>query len=249
MTRDLLVTLLSQYKKFLFANIQLISNPRFVDFLKSFVLKMNSLLFSDFFQSVIDWTNEENSAERFEFFVQLVIYFFDILNLFFVDYFSIVASMLITHNYSVLLPSVLGAFKSYFDLNNNDEPADWVSGSFVPFLVVQLKQNPQHINSLINCCVSFGKSVEISSELWRSLHDLLIADLDTATVSDKCDLCLLFSRFFECWNEEYLVFLPSLLPVLADLLDDSDEQIEHNAKQLMAIIEKYLGEPLMKYLE
>ncbi len=50
-------------------------------------------------------------------------------------------------------------------------------------------------------------------------------------------------------NEEYLVFLPTLLPILAELLEDPDEQVESQARELSLFIEKYLGEPVLKYLE
>lgn len=92
--------------------------------------------------------------------------------------------MLIGHSYSsdlLLIPNVVDAFKCYFDLtNDNSKQPDWISAEFVPFLVLMLKDNSQHFESLTNCCISFGNSIEITSEVWHSFHDSLIA---TATGS------------------------------------------------------------------
>ena len=248
--RDLLVSLLPLYQKFIFSNVEFINSVEFVAFLRSFVLKMNSQLFAQFFQSLVDWTVGEKK-KRFGYLAQFSIHFFTILNHFFADYFVSIASFLLAHSYDneTDLPLVLEGFKSIFTLSKEIPTKDWIKADFIPFLVGKFREGKNcTLEQLIECSLSFGKSVEISSELWHSLHESLISSLNDSS-SGKIVFCQTMSRFFECWNEEYLVFLPTLLPILAELLEDPDEQVESQARELSLSIEKYLGEPILKYLE
>ena len=94
-----------------------------------------------------------------------------------------------------------------------------------------------------------GKAFISSNEHWMAFNGQLLESLGHGTAGQKKLLCFLLQAFFEAWGEEYLGFLPTLLPVISEVVEDVDEQVEAAAKALVATIEKFLGEPIGKYLE
>lgn len=50
-------------------------------------------------------------------------------------------------------------------------------------------------------------------------------------------------------NEHWIAFNGQLLEEDAEVVEGVDEEVEAAAKALVATIEKYLGEPIGKYLE
>jgi len=94
-----------------------------------------------------------------------------------------------------------------------------------------------------------GKAFISSNEYWMALNGQLLEVLVHGSAKQKKLLCSLLQAFIETWGEEYLGFLPTLLPVVSEVVEDVDEDVEASAKELVATIEKYLGEPISKYLE
>ncbi|KAJ1481019.1 hypothetical protein T484DRAFT_1626296 [Baffinella frigidus] len=59
----------------------------------------------------------------------------------------------------------------------------------------------------------------------------------------KCTIALV-----ERLQEEYLAEVPATLPVLVELLEDGDEEVEAGARAMVAKLEELLGESLNDYL-
>lgn len=57
---------------------------------------------------------------------------------------------------------------------------------------------------------------------------------------------LIYSKIGESW----LVLLPQLVPVIAELLEDDDEEVEREVRTgLVKVVENVLGEPFDRYLD
>ena len=48
-------------------------------------------------------------------------------------------------------------------------------------------------------------------------------------------------------GDEYLGFIPEMIPSIAELLDDDVPDVERQCKRLVTAMEKVLGEPLQRY--
>ncbi|ODV97206.1 hypothetical protein PACTADRAFT_48956 [Pachysolen tannophilus NRRL Y-2460] len=59
-----------------------------------------------------------------------------------------------------------------------------------------------------------------------------------------------FKMIYQKVGESWLSLLPQLVPIIAELLDDDDEEVEHEVRTgLVKVIEGVLGEPLDRYLD
>ncbi|KAI9591544.1 hypothetical protein BDF19DRAFT_454726 [Syncephalis fuscata] len=56
-------------------------------------------------------------------------------------------------------------------------------------------------------------------------------------------------EFYDRLGEEFLILLPETIPFLAELMEDDDILVERTTQQVMAVIERHLGEPLQKYFD
>lgn len=55
--------------------------------------------------------------------------------------------------------------------------------------------------------------------------------------------------YFPKMGEQWLTYLPTLVPYIAELLEDDDEEVEMEVRRgLVRVIENVLGEPLDRYL-
>lgn len=51
-------------------------------------------------------------------------------------------------------------------------------------------------------------------------------------------------------GEGWLVLLPQLVPIIAELLEDDDDNVEHEVRTgLVKVVENVLGEPFDRYLD
>ena len=59
----------------------------------------------------------------------------------------------------------------------------------------------------------------------------------------------MFSGLYRRIGEDWVANLPQLVPLIAELLDDEDENVENETrKSLVPVIENVLGESLDRYL-
>lgn len=106
--------------------------------------------------------------------------------------------------------------------------------------------------ALVPAVVDVAKAVGsfvASDPMWKSFNAKLMQFSVAKHSHQKIVLLDIISALFDAFAEEYLGLLPEILPSLAELLEDNDEEVEKRAKECVSVIEKYLGEPILKYLE
>lgn len=97
----------------------------------------------------------------------------------------------------------------------------------------------------VNGCVTALASAAGNEQLWKPLN---YAVLDACSNSSRSEVrkaglsCLL--SLTKSLGEEYMVLLPECLPVLAELLEDNDEEVAGLAQDCISLAEDLLGESL-----
>lgn len=86
-------------------------------------------------------------------------------------------------------------------------------------------------------------------------HNKIMSDLMISHMKSTCQtrekfwavrsMKLIYSKVGDCW----LVLLPRLVPIMAELLEDEDETVEYEVRSgLVKVVENVLGEPFDRYL-
>lgn len=116
-------------------------------------------------------------------------------------------------------------------------------------LLSQLTVEPQTHGSLVVksiTALAFASSVQHRKRINDDLAQLLSGD---ASVSQKIWTIKVFSSLYRKLGEAWMVNLPQLVPIIAELLDDEEESVElETRRSLVPVIEGVLGESLDKYL-
>lgn len=93
-------------------------------------------------------------------------------------------------------------------------------------------------------------SEEYNTKILNELIKFISNDTELATSSTKTWCVRVLKTLFQKFGEQWLSHLPTLVPYIAELLEDDDEQVELEVRRgLVKVIEKVLGEPLDRYLE
>ncbi|QLL33814.1 hypothetical protein HG536_0F01390 [Torulaspora globosa] len=85
----------------------------------------------------------------------------------------------------------------------------------------------------------------------KLMHKLLVNHMQSSCSSNEKlwtvrSLKLIYSKVGESW----LALLPQLVPTIAELLEDEDEEVEHAVRsELVRVVENVLGEPFDRYLD
>jgi len=116
-------------------------------------------------------------------------------------------------------------------------------------LVSQLSAQPMtHGPLLVKSLVSLAtsSSPQNRKRMNDDLSQLLVAG---ASSSQKVWTIKVFSGLYRRIGEDWVANLPQLVPLIAELLDDEDENVENETrKSLVPVIENVLGESLDRYL-
>ena len=91
-------------------------------------------------------------------------------------------------------------------------------------------------------------AVTVSNDsMWKSLNHqtLLLTRSGQSDVRRGALRCL--QEYYTRLGEEFLILLPETIPFLAEVLEDAEHDVEQLAHEVVAQIEKVLGEPLKKY--
>jgi U3 small nucleolar RNA-associated protein 10 len=102
--------------------------------------------------------------------------------------------------------------------------------------------------SVVDCIVALASAAG-GEQLWKPLnHSVLQAcsNESRAEVRKAGVMCLL--SLIRSIGEEYMVLVPECLPVLSELLEDSDEEIAGLAQDCISLSEELLGESLQESL-
>jgi hypothetical protein len=123
-------------------------------------------------------------------------------------------------------------------------PSDGSSNSF-PSLVEGTDSNT---GSIVGCIVALASAAG-DEQLWKPLNHVVLqaCSYESRKEVRKAGVtCLL--ALVKSIGEEYMVLIPECLPTLAELLEDSDEEIARLSRDCIAHSEELLGESLQDNL-
>ncbi|CDF89203.1 probable U3 small nucleolar RNA-associated protein 10 [Zygosaccharomyces bailii ISA1307] len=119
-------------------------------------------------------------------------------------------------------------------------------------LVAQLTNVESVIGKyLVKAIASLAANNNQADEHNKFMHKLLVEHMKSNCSSNEKlwtvrALKLIYSKVGESW----LVLLPQLVPTIAELLEDDDEQVEREVRSgLVRVVENVLGEPFDRYLD
>jgi len=127
-------------------------------------------------------------------------------------------------------------------------------GAQDPFLVFVVHGGGQHdspgavadvgVGSVIGCLSALANAAG-NEQLWKPLNHAVLEACSCTTASEirKGGLICLLS-LMKSLGEEYMVLLPECLPVLSELLEDTDELVANLAQDCITLGEELLGESL-----
>lgn len=104
---------------------------------------------------------------------------------------------------------------------------------------------------LVKSVASLAANNNRADEHNKFMHKLLVGHMESSCSSNEKlwtvrTLKLIYSKVGESW----LVLLPQLVPTIAELLEDQDEQVEREVRSgLVRVVENVLGEPFDRYLD
>ena len=102
--------------------------------------------------------------------------------------------------------------------------------------------------SVVSCLVALASAAG-DEQLWKPLNHAILeacSNEHRAEVRKSGVMCLL--SLIRSVGEEYMVLLPECLPVLSELLEDSEEEIAGYAQECVTLGEELLGESLQDSL-
>lgn len=94
---------------------------------------------------------------------------------------------------------------------------------------------------------------DVSSDEYNEtlVHELIkyISNANENSAATKIWSIRTLKTIFQKMGEQWLSYLPTLVPYIAELLEDDDEEVEMEVRRgLVRVIENVLGEPLDRYL-
>ena len=106
----------------------------------------------------------------------------------------------------------------------------------------------KHLVKAISFFVSNVSLEEHNEKLVRGLIRYISNEYENS-VNTKIWAIRVLKSVFQKVGEQWLSFLPTFIPYIAELLEDDDEEVELEVrKDLVRVIENILGEPLDRYL-
>lgn len=106
---------------------------------------------------------------------------------------------------------------------------------------------------LVKCISAFVNNVssdEYNEALVRGLIIYISNDNEKSSSKSKIWTIRTLKSIFQKMGEQWLTYLPTLIPYIAELLEDDDEAVELEVRSgLVRVIENVLGEPLDRYLD
>jgi U3 small nucleolar RNA-associated protein 10 len=145
-----------------------------------------------------------------------------------------------------LLISILTALEESF---THDQDDFWQSPShFTPIaspLVALLSQinSPPLTESLITAITALASATS-SAEEHRELNTAMLKLMRSDDAATRVNAVQVERRLTEKLGEEWLVMVPEMLPFVAELLEDDDENVERESRAWVRRIEEVLGESL-----
>lgn len=104
---------------------------------------------------------------------------------------------------------------------------------------------------LVKAITSFVTNVSSDEYNEKLVHGLIryVSNEHENSLNTKVWTVRVLKEIFQKLGEQWLPFLPTFIPYIAELLEDDDEDVELEVrKDLVRVIENVLGEPLERYL-
>lgn len=236
----------------------------------AYVMKLNDKSFRPLFASLVRWaTTGEGSLTTVNTEVSRLTAFFrffnklqDNLKSIITSYFSYLLDPTIailnrfvsgdlkeTNLRRIILHSLTSAFKY-------DQDDYWSHqlrfDTMVDPLLNQLNNIEDSIGKYLVKAISFFvtnvSSDEYNEKLVHTLIKFVSNELENS-LNTKIWTVRVLKTIFQKMGEQWLSFLPTFIPYIAELLEDDDEEVEMEVrKDLVRVIENMLGEPLDRYL-
>lgn len=106
----------------------------------------------------------------------------------------------------------------------------------------------KHLVKTISFFVSNVSSEEYNETLVKTLVRYISNEYENS-LNTKIWAIRVLKTVFQKMGEQWLSYLPTFIPYIAELLEDDDEEVEMEVrKDLVRVIESILGEPLDRYL-
>ncbi|SSD59858.1 probable U3 small nucleolar RNA-associated protein 10 [Saccharomycodes ludwigii] len=104
---------------------------------------------------------------------------------------------------------------------------------------------------LVKAIGSLASNNSGSDDHNKIMNKLLIQHMKaTCKSTEKLWSVRTFKLIYSKVGESWLVLLPQLVPIIAELLEDDDEQVEYEVRTgLVKVVESILGEPFDRYLD
>lgn len=235
----------------------------------NFVMKLNDKSFRPLFASLTRWAidGEGSSIQEeiprylsfFKFFNKLQDELKSIITSYYSYLLEPVASLLTRFNKEqimdvnlrrIILISLNSAFK--YDQDDYWSQESRFQMIYQP-LIGQLTNIPDSIGKyLLKTITSF--TANVGSEEYNNLiaNELIkyVSNDQENSSQTKIWAIRTLKSIFQKLGESWLTYLPTLVPYIAELLEDDDEQVELAVRTgLVRVIEQVLGEPLDRYLD
>ncbi|CAH6718753.1 U3 small nucleolar RNA-associated protein 10 [[Candida] jaroonii] len=233
----------------------------------NFILKLNDKNFRPIFASLIRWTIDGENSIIDDELIRLIS---------FMKFFNKLQEELksiITSYYSYLIEPVAGFLtkfndKQLTDINlrrillislnlsfKHDQDDYWSQESRFNLILSPLVKSLNNIDDsigkyLVKAITSFTANVSSDEYNKVILNQLIVYLNDDNDVRCKIWTVRTLKSIFQKLGESWLSLLPTLVPYIAELLDDDDESVELEVRKgLVRVIESVLGEPLDRYLD
>ena len=236
----------------------------------SYVLKMNDKVFRPLFAILVRWafdgegvsntmmTEVERLTAFFKFFTKLQENLKGIITSYFTYILEPTNNLLLRYISKdlkdislqrLLLISLTSSFK--FDKDEywkSTSRFELISESLINQLSIIDRVLGRYLVKAIGALASANNGVEEHNQI---MNKLLIEHMKASCTSQEKlwaakSIKLIYSKVGESW----LVLLPQLVPTIAELLEDDDEEIENEVRTgLVKVVENVLGEPFDRYLD
>ena len=239
------------------------------DIANTYILKMNDRVFRPLFVIMIKWAFDGEGVTNSKITeVERLVAFFKFFN-------KLQENLkgIITTYFTYLLEPTVEVLKKFIskDMNNvnlqrlvlnsltssfrYDSEGYWKSSARFEVVCEPLVGQLKVIESVIGKYLVKALSSLASNNVGTEEHSQMMAKLlithmkATCSPSEKLWTIRAVKIIYSKVGENWLSLLPQFVPVIAELLEDEDENVEHEVRSgLVKVVEKVLGEPFDRYL-
>ena len=108
--------------------------------------------------------------------------------------------------------------------------------------------NDYYEDSIKDCVLEMFKNIK-SDNQFKEFNDELLNLTREENYISRLLLIKIILYLFENLKERYLTLVSDVVPAIADLLEDSNENVQKETVQLINVIEKITGDNYQTYLE